>query len=636
VFGQVACVLAPPLLGAEVVLPEDLQARELAYRSRRHRVSFVVGVPRQLELLREHVLREAERRGQARDLARLVEASAARGFIRRRFASRRWRRLVGRRLLGFACGGAALPGPVEEFWRRLGFVVMQGYGMTETAALVSLQNPLASKPGSIGKPLPGQEVKVGAGGEILVRGASVAAGYWDGGLRPLTDAEGWLATGDLAERDPEGHLFFRGRSKDMIVTAAGLNVYPADLEAALDAQPEVKASAVVPFEGPAGPEPVAVVILEAGEGDPEARARASLERANARLAQHQRMRRVVIWPESDFPRTGGLRKVKKSEVEAALAAREKAAPGEAGPIRGELQRVLRSVGADPEAASEARAALLADLKLDSLGQVELVSALEERFGVELDEAAVTPATTVEDLERLVAGGTAPAPAYPYPAWAQWPPWTTLRRVLQAALVVPLTRLLGSPSIAGRERLRGLEGPALFICNHVTMVDPALVLVALPRGVRLAVAMEGERLRGYRRPPAGARPGAFLGPLVYALLVLLFNTFPLPRRSGFRRSLQFASERVEEGQSLLIFPEGRRTPDGALHRFFPGTGLLAARLGLPVVPLRILGLFEVRRRRPPFARPGEVKVVVGEPVRYGAEDTAEAIASDLERRVGELG
>src|SRR5581483_5854309 len=131
------------------------------------------------------------------------------------------------------------------FWQRLGFAVVQGYGMTETASLISDNHPFRLSRGSIGKTLPGHEVKLSEQGEILVRGNNVAAGYWQGGIKPLTDDEGWLRTGDVGALDEAGNLYFKGRSKDVIVTAAGLNVYPEDLEAALDSQPEIRASAVV-------------------------------------------------------------------------------------------------------------------------------------------------------------------------------------------------------------------------------------------------------------------------------------------------------------------------------------------------------------------------------------------------------
>jgi long-chain acyl-CoA synthetase len=194
------------------------------------------------------------------------------------------------------------------------------------------------------------------------------------------------------------------------------------------------------------------------------------------------------------------------------------------------------------------------------------------------------------------------------------------------------------AVRGGEHLRGVEVPALFVCNHITMVDGPLVVFALPWRLRqrLAVAMQGELLRDWRHPPRGATWIQRLwGPPAYAAASLLFGAYPLPQKSGFSRSFAFAGELVDRGQSLLVFPEGRRTPDGRMLPFLPGVGLMAAGLGVPAVPLRIDGLFELKQRRRHLAWPGEVSITVGAPVCYGPGTDAVAIASDLERRVAAL-
>ena len=145
--------------------------------------------------------------------------------------------------------------------------------MTETASLTSLSHPFRMRHGSIGKPVAGQEVKLSDDGEILVRGQNISHGYWSNG-QSLTDDEGWIHTGDIGEFGPGGNIYFRGRSKETIVTAAGLKIYPIDLEAALDHQPEIKASAVIPFEET---EALAVLIPR----DKQADLNAAVQRANA-------------------------------------------------------------------------------------------------------------------------------------------------------------------------------------------------------------------------------------------------------------------------------------------------------------------------------------------------------------------
>ena len=244
---------------------------------------------------------------------------------------------------------------------------------------------------------------------------------------------------------------------------------------------------------------------------------------------------------------------------------------------------------------DASANLDADLKLDSLGRVELLGALEDHYQVDIDEAAFTAATTVGDIEEMIrAGARETAVHYEYPRWAQRFPATLIRLVVFYLVILPLTRLMSRATVVGKERLKHVRGPVLFIANHITMVDAAVILRALPARFqrKLAIAMEGEVLRGWRHPAAGA--GWFhrlISLAQYFLVVLLFNVFPLPQKSGFRKSFAFAGETMDRGYSVLVFPEGARTPDGEMKPFMEGIGLLARKLNVPIVPARIEGLYE---------------------------------------------
>jgi long-chain acyl-CoA synthetase len=629
VFGQLAGVFVPPVLGATVHFPASLKTSDIAETIRRERIGVLVAVPRQLELLREAVEREWKARTVFDGRRAALAGADSHPFWRRWWTFRGVHRRFGWRFLVLATGGATLGRDTEAFWRRLGFVVVQGYGMTETAALVTLVNPFKSTAGSIGEALPGTEVKVDDKGQVLVRGPSVSPGYWRGGPEPLTDPEGWLETGDLVRQEADGSFLFQGRDKDLIVTAAGLNLYPTDLEAALDRQPGVRASAVVGVEGPRGPEPVAVLVLRPGADAAEV-----VRRANLELGPHQQIRRFHVWPEPDFPRTAATGKVRKLIL--AEAVQKETTAAASPPTRGALAEAVASVGG--EIPADRNATLAEGAKLDSLARVALASALEERFHVEIDEAALTPATTVAEVEALLSEERSDAPVpYPYPRWAQAPPVAWLRPFLRELLLLPVARLLCPVRVVGRERLAAARPPLLIVANHVTMIDPVLILAALPRRLRrVAVAMDGEMLRRLRHPSLAESIGERLGgPPAYAVLATLVNVFPLPRTSGFRKSFRYAGESVERGYGVVVFPEGVRTPNGHMSRFLPGIGLLAQGLRLPVLPVLIQGLFAVKAASRLIARPGEVSVVFGDPVVYERGRSADEIAKDLERRVAAL-
>lgn len=584
VFGQLMGIFIPQIVRGEVHFLESYKPSEIMEVARKHRINAVVTVPRVLETLREKVLHDH------RNLEHDLEAAEHRHFLRNWWTFRRIHRRFGWRLWAFVTGGATLEEEVETFWRRLGYAVIQGYGMTETASLTSVSHPFRLVHGSIGKPVRGQELKLDENGEILVRGDSVSPGYWRGDVKPIADAEGWVHTGDIGELGPNGHIFFRGRSKDTIVTAAGMKIYPSDLEAVLDRQPEIKSSAVIPFDDT---EAMAVLI----PSDANADLNAAVARANSSLAEFQRIRHWTTWPEPDFPRTIGTRKIMKTRIAESLN-------------------------------HPSPSVFLPSLaNLDSLGRVELLSALEERYQIELDEAAFTEATTVEDLERLVREGTTEAVAYPYPAWAMRFPVTWIRPLVYHLFLLPLTRIMCSVRVEGAEKLSGLKAPVLLISNHVTDVDAGLILSALPFRwrLRVAIAMSGELLREWRSNKK----------LTYALGAALFNVFPLPRQSGFRKSFAYAGEAIDRGWSVLIFPEGHETTDGQIKSFRSGIGLLTSELNVPVVPIRLDGLFELKQRRQFFVRPGTVSVTFGDPIQFSPGQTPEDITRELEARVRDL-
>jgi long-chain acyl-CoA synthetase len=361
-----------------------------------------------------------------------------------------------------------------------------------------------------------------------------------------------------------------------------------------------------------------------------------VQRANQSLADYQRMRMWLRWPEEDFPRTNTQKPRRNliKEVAQAQLMQHRAAAGGSGP----LAELIARVGGRPVAALREEANLDSDLGLTSLDRVELLSALEDRYQIDLSETRFSAVRTVGDLERMLRGETALGTAYHYPGWVLRWPVTWVRFLVHYLLMRPAILLLGWPRIEGREHLRGVTGPLLVVSNHVGDVDGGFILTALPARFRhnLATATGGEALEALRTPPPGRGLFARMYDRVqWTLGVSLLNLFPLPREAGFRRSFAYAGEAVDRGYSVLVFPEGRHTEDGNLNPFRAGIGLLAENLGIPVLPMRIDGLFELKRAGKKLAAPWKISVRIGKPMQFEPGAKPEEIAARLQEAVSSL-
>jgi len=604
----------------------------------------LISVPRVLEALQGKIERDLEQEGALEKFRSDFKDAEKEKFLRRMWRFRDLHRRFGWKFWAVISGGATLDPEAEKFWSRTGFAAIQGYGLTETTSLVSVNHPFRIGQGSIGKVLEGREVKLDGSGEILVRGKNIATGYWESsGIHPVaSDPEdaGWFRTGDLGALDGEGNLYFKGRKKNVIVTAAGMNVFPEDLEGLLRREPEVKDCLVVGVERSGNSEPCAVLLMHDEKRVKQPRHVAGIiTRVNDSLAEYQRMRSWFLWPEADFPRTS-TGKPRLAEIRAAVeeqwgnsrSGESKAAAN--GGISELIARIHR--GNNPAGAN---VDLENDLQLSSLDRVELMSALEDRYQVDVDEARFASARTIGELETLVRGSSSTKTEFVFPRWAQRWPVTWIRTFIYYLLTWPATHLMAHPQVFGGKNLRGVKGPVLIISNHVIYLDVGFVLAALPMGLRrrLAVAMGGERLAEMRQPPREMIfAKRWLQQLNYFLVVSLFNVFPLPKKSGFRESFRFAGELADHRWNILIFPEGDLTPDGTLKTFRAGIGLLASDLKIPVVPMRIDGAYEIREKRSLFNRPGRVRVYVGKPVVFPAGSDPQEITRALQKSVAELG
>jgi long-chain acyl-CoA synthetase len=649
VFGQFMGIWIPPILAAEVHLESRLVGSRLMEIIRRERISVLAAVPRVIALMKAHLESEDE------NLPRKIAAAQGFSAWKRWWYFRRIHKAFGLKFWAIVCGGASLPAELEQFWSALGFVLVQGYGMTETAALITLNHPFRVARGSIGKPLPGREVKLGPDGEVLVRGEMISQATWQqGSLKQREDP--WLATGDLAEALPSGELRFLGRKSEVIVTSSGMNIHPEDLEAALQRQPGILANAVVGVETPNGREPFAVLVFR-GE---RAEAAAAVQNANEKLPEFQRIRRWALWPDPDLPRTS-TGKVQRRRISAWLQETGLGRTNDLETVSDQdwLTGLIRSITSEEPARSDDEARLEEDLHLDSLGRVQLAAMLEDEFGAAGSEE-IQQIATLGELRKLVGLGkpaqisngassrvsheeiSRPAPTritrdFIYPHWPWALPFQVLRTIFIETIMRTFVFCLAGPKIERQEELRSQQ-PMLLIANHVTAYDAALLFYALPRSMRdqVAVAMAGEILDDWRH----ARNQEtwwqnLLGPITYGLVTALFNVFPLPRTVGFQRSFAHAGEALDRGYHVLVFPEGGRSPDGKLRNFRGGIGILAQQARTPILPMALIGLGELKLAGKGWFRSGKIEIRVGTPIRPSPSLSAEELTELLFNEVKNL-
>ncbi len=296
--------------GASVVYARTLSPDTLLKLFASQHVTCMVLVPQALQLFLNGIERQVRQQKKEKQWETLHRITARLPFRFRRVLFRQVHKRFGGRFRFFVSGGAYLPPKLHKRWENMGFRVIQGYGATECAPVVSATPFNEHIYDSIGKPLPGVEVRIAEDGELLVKGPNVALGYWKNPEATAAAFEnGWYHTGDLGYRDEKGNLYLKGRKKNLIVLANGLNVYPEDIENVLLTNPVVKDAVVFGLmEGDDGPIVYAVLLME----DPN-KAKTAIRQANKQLASHQQVRDFSIWLEEDFPRTHTL-KVKRPEV----------------------------------------------------------------------------------------------------------------------------------------------------------------------------------------------------------------------------------------------------------------------------------------------------------------------------------
>lgn len=622
-YGQMTSMLYPLKHGAAVTYLPSLSSKLILETFQHTQATHLSAVPDFLKAIMARLEDKLENKGLHWLMRSEILAALPRPARRVIFAP--IRNKISRTLKIISSGGAPLDPDLEKKWRLLGFELLQGYGLTETSPIIAMNTPREHRLGTVGKPLPGIRTKISAEGELLVRGPNVMGGYFrDEERTKAAFSDGWFKTDDGAVFDKHGFLSIFGRRKYMIVGGSGEKVFPEDIEEVLNRLPGVKDSAVVGVKKD-GRTVIHAVLL----GDGIDLDKTVIE-ANSRLARHQRIMAASLWPDADFPRSA-TRKVKKEEIinwlkdQTAGTSAEPMEKGTATP----LMRLLAQVTKRELKMIGEKTRIVQDLHLDSLLRIELVGQIEEEFGVEVEEKSITQITTVEELERMIVAQNGKPPVIAkYPLWSNRNFWCVIRPTVQAVLLLSWLKPWIPVNVEGNENLAGLTGPVIFMPNHRSYIDPALLIQALPRRVRQDLAIAAASAVLYAR----FRPFAWLTDLV-------FNSFPFPteKDENIKPGLEYMGYLLDNGCHVMVFPEGEvlRT-NHTMNHLKAGTGVIACEMQATVVPMAIVGVEKlvkpgqiIPRRRAP------VTVRIGKPMRFSYTDNYAEATRKIERAMREL-
>ncbi|MDP3091523.1 MAG: AMP-binding protein [Nitrospira sp.] len=636
--------LVPLLLGARITFLPTLKGPELLQCLRDAQITFLVGVPQVFAMVRRGIVEGINRRPlPIRLFARLLLALS--GAVRLHTTVNLGRRLfatvhhqLGPSLRVLVCGGARLDPDVAHDLFCLGFTLLEGYGLTETAPVVTFIPLAKPKIGSVGIPIPGVEVRIvnpdGTGvGEVTVKGPNVMQGY-DANPQATAGAirDGWFYTGDLGYLDQDGYLFLTGRAKELIVTAGGKNIVPEELEGHYQRSPAIGEICIVGTaragEGGEGLHAVVVpnfdYIKTLQVVGIRQLVKDELTRIGLTLPPYKRISGLTIIT-TPLPRTR-LEKLQRYRVaamvktvgEAADLVQPLSAADQALMATEAARRIVHALQRFVE--KERRIApgdhLDLDLGFDSLRRVELLSALEQSFGRLPDSLAHEVMTVRELIERVSAQtGDKAATGQGVQSWSDilkaepsaelrdrlLTPATWSHRLLTAFVRTALRLVFRTGfrlRVTGADHLP-LNGPFLLAANHTSYLDPFVIVAAAPAVVSRRLYSIG--LQTYFR-------GALM-----QWVARVARVIPVGLEASLITALQSAALVLRQSSGLLVFPEGQRSVDGTLKSFRPGIGILACELGVPVVPIWIDGAFQAWPVGTWGPRPHPVSLVVGRPV-----------------------
>jgi len=667
-LAQLANLLLPFAAGARVVYLETLNSTDLIKALSTRRITIFACVPQFFYLIHQRVMQQVQQSGL---VTRLVfNLLLAVNFRLRRAGVNLGRMFfgkvhdaLGRDMRLFVTGGSKFDPVIGRDLYSLGFTILQAYGLTETSAAVSITAPDEAYLDTVGRPLPGIDIKI-VDGEIAINGPVVMQGYY---RRPDATADaikdGWFYTGDLGQMDDRRRLSITGRKKEMIVLASGKNIYPEEIEANYRKSAFIKEICVMGLADPGRPTSerlYAVVVPDmdllrakkiVNAGDI---IRFEMESRAVDLPAHKRVLGYEIWFEP-LPRTT-TQKIKRHEIERRVRERQRSVSADAvAQLPADDQawmdepRVASVIGVIKARAKEGSrlspdANLELDLGLDSMERVELLTELEQRFQTKVPQQAAQELFTVRQLVAAIQSGDPKGSPLQEPSQS----WSAIlrdlpptddpvlsglleRRPIAAPVLFIIARLLRS--LLARVRVRGIEnlpasGAYIISPNHQSYLDPFLMCSALP-------------YRVFKRL-------YFVGAVEYfetsftRWFARVANLIPVDPDSNLVPAMKAGAFGLKYDKVLVLFPEGERSIDGTVKKFKKGAPILAQHMRVPIVPVAIKGVYELWPRGRginwnliwPWSG-HHVDIVIGKPMSFDEQADYNASASELRDRVDQI-
>ncbi|MEI6237189.1 MAG: AMP-binding protein [Candidatus Saccharibacteria bacterium] len=541
-----------------------------------YKITTILAVPQLLTLFKQRITQTAIAEGQEKTLQFGLKIAPYLPKKIKRMLFAKVHKKLGGKLAIVITGGAPIPIDVAYFWENMGVRALQGYGLTETSPILTANRVKDKFRDTQGLVLHNIELKVAKDGEILAKGPSIFEKYWQNPeqTKQTFTEDGWFKTGDMGRID-KGWLIIQGRAKFVIVLPSGLNVFPEDVEAVADKSKDIKEICVIGVKTEEGEEVFAAVISDKKDRAIDK----AIKDINNQLEDFQHISKWQRYEQEEFPRTL-LLKVDRKNIQKWANDREKPKiKAKSGQKHSDepLIKIIRLSLNEPQVAIKDSDGL-ADIGLDSLKRLAVLSMIEEQLGIYIPESKIDKHTTLKTLRKLVAKGSHTQVNSKRPKWQFNKVIRLVGVAFRATVVRGLLRLcVKIEKVEGAENLNGLDGPAIYIFNHVDSFDVPVVYKALPKKIRdnLAAAAADDVMKRHKILTFASRLG--------------FVAYNLDRLKMILPSLEYTAELLEKGWSIAIAPEGHVSKDGHLQSFKSGIGLLAVETGVPIIPIKTFGL-----------------------------------------------